>query len=459
MSTFAVDVDTASYDIFRRDVNNGHLPEPSSVRVEEFVNFFAYDYPAPEAGADEPFSISLAAGPGLFTEHETTTLRVGIQGEVPPEFEKKPANLVFLVDVSGSMQSAVKLPLVQQVLSHTVDILEPQDTVALVTYASGTQVVLEPTPASDAETILGAIDGLKAGGSTNGAGGIQLAYEQARDGFLEGGINHVILCTDGDFNVGVSSTQGLVALIEEERKGGVTLTALGFGERNNDSMMELVSNAGNGVYGVIANEDQATEYVENRLLHNLTFIAKDVKIQVEFNPEYVSAYRLLGYENRAIADQDFRNDQVDAGEIGAGHRVTALYELVLVGGEVPSGEGLAEYETGATFSGESEAGPEDLVLVKVRYKDVDAGADDPAYEVRRALVPDDVATDLKDLDEDFQWAGAVAAFAESLRGSPFVSSSDLDAAEALITEQAARDTERREFATLFSVAREMSSGN
>ncbi len=451
LSTFAVDVDTASYDIFRRDVMNGYLPSPATVRLEEFVNYFDYDYPAPEPDAEQPFSISLAAAPSLF-DGETTLLRVGIQGEKAPEFEKKPANLVFLVDVSGSMQSPEKLPLVQSVLTQALSVLGPDDTVSVVTYASGTGVALAPTPVSDKETIENLIAGLSAGGSTNGAGGIQLAYEQARDAFIEGGINHVVLCTDGDFNVGVSDTNGLIELIEEERRSGVTFTALGFGANNNDAMMEAVSNAGNGMYGVIANEDQATDYVHDRLLHNLTLIAKDVKIQVEFNAELVTAYRLLGYENRAIADNDFRNDVVDAGEIGAEHRVTAVYELVLTGQEVPSFEGAPAPETGDVYTGDVEVSADDLVMVKVRYKDVDATEEDEAYEVNVSLAPEDVAEEVSDLDDDFQWTAAVAAFSEVLKGSPYASADVLPAVKQIVASQADRDADRREFNTLLDVA-------
>lgn len=450
LSTFAVDVDTASYDIFRRDILAGYLPSPQTVRLEEFVNYFDYDYPAPEPNAPEPFSISLAAAPGLFGE--TTLLRVGIQGERAPEFEKKPANLVFLIDVSGSMASAEKLPLVQGVLTQTLNILEPNDTVSIVTYASGTGVALTPTPASERATIESVITNLTAGGSTNGAGGIQLAYEQAEGAFIDGGINHIVLCTDGDFNVGVSSTEGLIDLIEEKRKSGVTFTALGFGYQNNDAMMEAVSNAGNGMYGVIANLDQATEYVHQRLLNNMTLIAKDVKIQVEFNPQWVTAYRLLGYENRAIADNEFRNDRVDAGEIGAEHRVTAVYELVLVGQDVPNPKNAPAPESGTVYAGEVEVAEEDLVLVKVRYKDVDATEKDPAYEVNTSLAATEVAESATDLDADFQWTVAVAAFSEILKGSPYASRDALPDIAEIVAAQASRDAARGEFKELFKTA-------
>ncbi len=457
LSTFAADVDTASYDIFRRDVEWGYLPDPATVRLEEFINYFDYDYPEPAEDSEHPFAIDLAAAPTLL-ENGTTLLRVGIQGAPPPEFEKKPANLVFLIDTSGSMQSAEKLPLVQRVLTRTLGELDPEDTVSIVTYAGGTGVALEPTPVSDSATISGVINSLSASGSTAGASGIQLAYDQASSAYLEGGINHVILCTDGDFNVGVSSTDGLVALIEDERRSGITFTALGFGGNNNDAMMEAISNAGNGIYGVISSQDQADRYVEERLLDNLTFIAKDMKIQVEFNSELVLAYRLLGYENRAIADQDFRDDKVDAGEIGAGHRVTALYELVLADGTVPEVDGAPPMQTGDAYDGEVEVDAADLVLVKVRYKDVDASALDEAYETSSSLAPEDVAASHRDLDEDFQWAVAIATFAELLKASPYANDSSLGSIRVIAEEQASRDEDRTEFLTLFNLAESMMSG-
>ena len=324
LSTFAADVDTASYDIFRRILAEGALPSADWVRLEEFVNYFEYGYPAPAHDAEVPFSISLAAAPNLL-DRDTVVLHVGIQGKAAPPFEKRPANLVFLVDVSGSMGGADKLPLVRELLRLTLDELDPTDTISIVTYASDTGVRLSPTPVSDRATIEDVIYDLTAGGSTAGGAGINLAYEQAEAAFLEGGINHVLLCTDGDFNVGISNTADLVALIEEKRETGITFTALGFGLDNlNDGMMEAITNAGNGVYGVITDSDQAARYVHERLLQGMTYIAKDMKLQIEFNPNEVYAYRLLGYENRAIADELFRDDTVDAGEVGAGHRVTAL---------------------------------------------------------------------------------------------------------------------------------------
>ncbi len=456
LSTFGADVDTASYDIFRQTVGGGSLPNPDSVRLEEYVNYFAYDYPAPAIDAEHPFSISLAAAPSIF-EYDTRILRIGIQGALPPPEAKKPANLVFLVDTSGSMQSDDKLPLVQRVLSGAVDILDPTDTISIVTYAGSTEVRLEPTPAADADTIKAVINSLTSGGSTAGAAGIDLAYEQAQAGFINGGINHVILCTDGDFNVGPYSTEELLALITEKRTSGVTLTTLGFGIGNlNDVMMEAVSDAGNGIYSVIATQTQADDYVQNRLLSTLVHIAKDMKIQAEFNPTQVYAYRLLGYEDRAIADNDFRNDIVDAGEVGAGHRVTALYELVLTGHELPQVTGAPAAEDGAAYDGVTEVAADDLVLVKVRYKRPGAVETDTALEVQSSLAPSDVADSWVDLDADFQWALAIASFAEILKESPYAAPDRLPQIESIIQRPAhAEKSDRSEFIGLFARAQEL----
>jgi Ca-activated chloride channel family protein len=448
-STFAADVDTASYDLFRRDVNLGLHPEPASVRLEDYVNNFAYDYPAPAADAEDPFAISLAAAPHPVRDG-ITLLRVGIQARLRTDTTKKPANLVFLVDTSGSMQSAEKLPIVQRVMSQALGVLEPTDSVSIVTYASGTGVALAPTKVQNAETIQSAIDQLHAAGSTNGAGGIQLAYEKAFEAFIEGGINHIILCTDGDFNVGLSSDDELVKLIEEKRQTGITLTALGFGIGNlNDSMMEKVSNAGNGIYSVLSSKVQADMYVEDRLLATMEHVAKDVKLQVELNPKYVLAYRLLGYEDRAIADEDFRVDTVDAGEIGAGHRVTALYELVMADGTLPKVSGAPDAVDGKAVDGEREIDAKDLVLVKVRYKQPGASATDAAIEIKETLEPAAVAEDVSD-DVDLEWAVAMAMLAEVVKGSPYSAPSDLNAIATTVSAQASRDAYRTELADLFT---------
>ena len=452
-STFAVDVDTASYDIFRRDVAQyDALPQADSVRLEEFVNYFAYDYLAPAADAATPFDVSLEAAASP-VQPGATLLRVGIRGKNAPERPDQPANLVFLVDVSGSMSSSNKLPLVKTVLQETLTVLRPSDTVALVTYAGSTGVRLPPTPVSQIATIAAAIAGLGAGGGTAGAAGLTLAYEQAELGFVQGGLNHILLCSDGDFNVGPSSDTALVALVTEKRKTGITLTVLGFGAGNlNDSMMEKVSNAGNGIYGVIASEDQAIDYVNDRLLSTLYLIAKDVKIQVVFNPETVHAYRLLGYENRAIADDLFKDDTVDAGEIGSGHTVTALYEVVLTGGAIPAAEGAPAAEDGSAFDGVLDLQPEDLVRVHVRWKAVDATEADPASQVSRALQPWAVLADASEASADFRWAAGIAALAEVLKSSPYAHPGDLPAVRAMLGDAAGTDPDRIELLGLMDKA-------
>ena len=384
----------------------------------------------------------------------TQTVRVGLQGKETAPFEKKPANVVFLVDVSGSMAAENKLPVAKHLLSSAVDQLEPSDTISIVTYAGETEVALEPTQVEDADAIREVIDGLQAGGGTAGASGIQLAYAQAEAAFIEGGINHVVMCTDGDFNVGISSTEALIALITEKRRSGVTLTALGFGlDELNDEMMERVSNAGNGIYSVITDRGFAEDYAGEKLLSTLEIIAKDVKLQVEWNPELVSAYRLIGYETRAIADVDFRDDVVDAGEIGSGHSVTALYEVVLAGGDVPSAAGAPEALDGERVAGRREIAPSELVRVKVRYKAPLATESDPAAEVTASLPPSAVRESFEAASDDARFAMAVAAFAEVLKESPFVSAGLLDTIEDELSLQAARDTARDELLTLFKTVR------
>lgn len=418
LSTFAADVDTASYDIFVRDIEAGILPQPESVRLEEYVNSFRYDYEAPAADAAHPFRLHLDAAPSILGQ--TTVLRVGLQAKVPPAEEKRPTNLVFLVDISGSMSSATKLPLVKQVLLETLDLLDPNDTVSIVTYAGATGVALAPTPISERTQIENVIASFNSGGSTAGAAGIDLAYQQAESAFLEGGVNHVLLCTDGDFNVGPSSTAALVDLIEVKRESGVTLTVLGFGVGNlNDAMMELISNKGNGIYGVISSAETASRYVEERMLSSFNLIAKDLKLQIEFNPDHVTAYRLLGYENRSIADDDFREDSIDAGEVGAGHQVTALYELILSGQEIPSSELAPEVEDGKPYQGPREVSASDLAMVKIRYKEPNASSGDDAMEVSTSLAPESVASSLEDAHPDLLWAVSIAAFAEVLKNSPY----------------------------------------
>ena len=454
LSTFAVDVDTASYDIFRRDVNLGSLPQPASVRLEEYVNDFSYDYPAPTAADATPFTISLGATAGVFNR-STALLRVGIRAFEPPPAEKRPTNLVFLVDVSGSMQSPDKLPLVQRILRDTLEILAPTDTVSVVSYAGDTQVRLEPTPVSNSAAIIKVIDGLNAAGSTAGAAGLTLAYQQARAGYIEGGINHILLCTDGDFNVGPATTDELLALVKQQRDSGVTLTALGFGVGNlNDAMMEAVSDAGNGVYGMISSQTQADEYASKRMLSTLVHVANNMKVQVSFNPARVAAYRLLGYEDRAVADSDFRNDKVDGGEVGAGHRVTALYELVLAGTAIPDPDGAPAVLQGPPItSTPSDVAADDVVRVSVRYQAIGDPVDAAAHEVGVGLPAAALGANLAAADADLRWAAAMAAFSEILKHSPFADRATLPVIESIATEQAGRDADRAEFAQLFAKAK------
>jgi Ca-activated chloride channel family protein len=451
LSTFAADVDTASYDIFTSSVSTGSLPPAATVRLEEFVNYFHYDYQPPAADAAQPFSISLAAAPAL--DPSTLLFRVGIQGRMPT-LEKRPANLVFLVDTSGSMAAQNKLPLVQYTLTKALTVLDATDEISIVTYAGSTKVELAPTPVAQAGTIKAVINGLNTNGGTNGSSGIKLAYQQARAGYIEGGVNHVLLCTDGDFNLGLTANEDLVELITQERESGVTLTALGYGAASNDEMMEKVSNAGNGTYSVVYSQESADSYVEGRLLGNLEYIAKDMKLQVEFNPAKVYAYRLLGYEDREIADGDFRNDVVDAGEVGAGHRVTALYQLVLAGGAIPLSSTAPAPEDGALYSGPTEVGAEDYALVKVRYKAPDAGTTDEASEVNQTLGATGVADSWSALDADFQWAYAVASFAEILKDSPYATKSAINTIGNIIG-QPVHDgvAEREQFRTSFAKAK------
>ncbi len=412
LSTFAADVDSASYDIFRQLALAGSKPQPEQVRLEEYLNSFDYAYDFPSETERFRVAMELHTSP-LYSG--TPMLRIGLQAPKAEEFIKRPANLVFVVDVSGSMATERKLPLVKEMLKRAISALDPSDKISIVTYAGQAGVRLEPTPVAQREMIEEALDELEAGGGTAGASGLELAYEQAESAFISGGINHVVICTDGDFNIGPSSTDEMVELIVRKRESGITLTVAGFGAGLNDAMMEAISNKGNGTYAVIYNEERAQSYVQEDMLATLQHIAKDVKIQVEFNPELILAYRRLGYDNRQLVDEDFRNDVIDAGEIGAGHQVTALYQLVTGDTEVPSPQGAPD-----PVDGDSAPAPDfeenELVRVRVRYKEPDAGATDEATEITATLVAaesEEVATD------DFRWTVGVAALAERLAGVPF----------------------------------------
>ena len=448
-STFGADVDTASYDIFVRDVERGQLPNPASVRVEEWINSFDYEYETPELTDAQPFALDMELTENPFGK-DIARLRIGMQAKPREAVQKIPANLVFLVDTSGSMSSAEKLPLVQRMLRQALSQLDPNDKVSIVTYAGGTGVALPSTPASDTATILAAIDEFSSGGGTNGEAGINLAYAQAEAGRIQNGFNHVVICTDGDFNVGASSDKALLDLIRSKRDTGVTLTALGFGFGNlNDSMMEKVSNAGNGIYSVVASEEHADRYANEKLLDTAQHIAKDVKLQVEFNPTFVKAYRLIGYENRAIADDRFRDDAEDGGEIGAGHRVTALYDVVLADQTIPDSADAPPVVDGVSVDGLREIAESDLVQVRVRWKRVSATDADPASEVAVSLTDVDLVAAAETSDTTL-WASAIASYAEIIKQSPYSDPSTLAAIESIVESQKMLDTERAEFADLLS---------
>ncbi|WP_210642259.1 VWA domain-containing protein [Pseudomonas sp. Tri1] len=402
VSTFSVDVDTGSYANVRRFLNQGSLPPEGAVRLEEMVNYFPYHYALPTDGS--PFGVTTEVAPTPWNPH-TRLLRVGIKASDRAVADLAPANLVFLVDVSGSMDRREGLPLVKSTLKLLVDQLRDQDRVSLVVYAGESRVVLKPTSGRDKVKIRNAIDQLDAGGSTAGASGIELAYQMARESFIDKGINRILLATDGDFNVGVSDFDSLKQMAVDQRKSGVSLTTLGFGVDNyNEHLMEQLADAGDGNYAYIDNLLEARKVLVDQLSSTLAVVARDVKLQVEFNPAQVSEYRLLGYENRALKREDFNNDKVDAGEIGAGHTVTALYEIV------PKGEqGWLEplrYANTPKLDGKSG----ELAMLRVRYKPAEGGSS------RLIEHPIDSAPNDAKASDDLRFSAAVAAFAQQLKG-------------------------------------------
>jgi Ca-activated chloride channel family protein len=408
-STFSIDVDAASYSNVRRFLRQGTLPPADAVRIEELVNYFTYDYPDPEG--DDPFSITteVAACPW---NGEHKLVHIGLQGKRVPLEELPPNNLVFLLDVSGSMQPPNKLPLLKRAFRLLAEKLRPEDRVAIVVYASATGLVLPSTAGDNKEEILEAIDHLEAGGSTAGGAGIKLAYKVAEENFIKDGNNRVILATDGDFNTGVSSDAEMVRLIEEKRENGVFITALGFGYGNlKDSKLEKIADHGNGHYAYIDDIAEARKVLVNELGATLYTIAKDVKIQVEFNPAKVASYRLIGYENRMLKKEDFDNDKKDAGEIGAGHSVTALYEIVPARKrEVARKDHKTKY---MTVSVDPQAFETDEILtVRFRYKAPD---EDESRLITQTLAGR--AGSLEDASEDFRFAAAVAQWGMLLRSS------------------------------------------
>jgi Ca-activated chloride channel homolog len=441
VSTFSIDVDTGSYANVRRMLNAGTMPPAGAVRTEEMLNYFRYDYPLPR-DRSRPFSITADMTTTPWNS-ETRLLRVGLRGYDLPREGRPAANLVFLVDVSGSMSSIDKLPLVQCSLALLADRLGPRDRVAIVVYAGAAGIVLEPTSSRDA--IVESLKNLQAGGSTAGAQGIQLAYNVARRSMIDGGINRVILATDGDFNVGVTNNEALVNLVEREREAGITLTTLGFGTGNyNEAMMEQIADHGNGNYAYIDSPREAQKVLEEELASTLFTIAHDVKIQVEFNPAYVSEYRLIGYENRALREEDFDNDAVDAGEIGAGHQVTALYEIVPVGnrGWLPARRYDANQRRGVgDDSGE-------LAFLRLRYKL-------PGQQESRLIeqpVNAGLVARARPPAGDSAFIAAVAGYGQLLRGDTNLGRFTFADARALAERNAGGSYWRREFVRLTELA-------
>jgi Ca-activated chloride channel family protein len=403
-STFSVDVDAGSYTSARKSLRSGYLPSQSAVRVEEFVNYFPYEYAPP---SDGPFAVHVEGAPAPWSA-DTQLVRIGLQGKKVAADQRSATHLTFLVDVSGSMNADDKLPLVQKSLKMLVSELRDGDTVALVVYAGKSGVVLEPTPVSDAGTITKAIDRLTAGGSTAMGEGIQLAYALAEQSYEQGAVNRVIIASDGDANVGVTDTAALSKLIEGYADKGITLTTLGFGTGNyRDSRMEQLANDGDGNYYYVDTDAEARRVLVDRMTSTLEVIARDVKIQVDWNAGAVKRYRLLGYENRAIADRDFTNDKVDAGEIGAGHQVTAIYEVELQ--DQPVG---------------------DLFVLKLRSKA--PGPEAPSVEQKWRFGRAALRSSLSETTADFRVALAAATFAERLRGSEYAPGFGYDDISALL---------------------------
>lgn len=457
LSTFSIDVDTASYSNIRRFLQLGQLPPVDSVRIEEMINYFSYDDPEPSGG--DPFSVNteVAACPWNAVHR---IVRIGLKGKTVAESERPPANLVFLIDVSGSMNDPRKLPLVKQSLKLLTQRLGHSDHIGIVVYAGAAGLVLPSTSAANRSQILAAIDSLQPGGSTNGAMGIRLAYDIAKQHFASNQINRVVLCTDGDFNVGITSQRQLQELIEREARSGIYLTVLGFGMGNlKDSTMEMLADRGNGNYGYVDSLLEARKLLVEQMSGTLMTIAKDVKIQVEFNPANVESYRLIGYENRQLAHRDFNDDTKDAGEIGAGHSVTALYEISLVDSTSnKAGVDPLRY-AGATESDppavkdESNARSDELLFVKLRYKSPEG------TESRLIQVPvTDNGQAFAAASSNLRFAAAVAQLGMLLRHSEYAANTTFDDIISTASSALGRDPggHRTEFIRLAKLAQDLS---
>ncbi|MEP0986318.1 von Willebrand factor type A domain-containing protein [Ekhidna sp.] len=450
LSTFSIDVDAASYSNVRRFINNGQLPQKDVVRIEEMINYFNYEYENPKG--DDPFSINTEVAEAPWNEKHMIA-QIGLQGK-KIELENLPAsNIVFLLDVSGSMSAPNKLPLLKSAFKLLVNELRPQDKVSIVVYAGAAGVVLEPTDGNDKKKIMDALDQLQAGGSTAGGAGIQLAYKIAKEQYVVGGNNRVVLATDGDFNVGASSNASMERLIEEKRNEGVFLTVLGFGMGNyKDSKMEILADKGNGNYAYIDTMKEAKKVLVNEFGGTMFTIAKDVKIQVELNPTVVQAYRLIGYENRMLNAEDFNDDKKDAGELGSGHTVTALYEIIPVGvkSEFVKDIDPLKYQTNdQKIVGSNK----ELLTVKFRYKEPDG--------TKSKLITKVIENEIRRSSDNLDWSMAVAGFGMLLRDSEY--KGDLQYADVLQMAKSSKGTDefgyRSEFIELVGLVKSMSPNN
>ena len=419
LSTFSIDVDKAGYSNIRRMINHGQKIPKDAVKIEEMINYFQYDYPQPKNG--HPFSITTEIAESPWNEH-SKLVRIGLKGEEIPVENAPPSNLVFLIDVSGSMRSPHKLPLLKNAFEVLVGKLRKKDKVSIVVYAGAAGEVLEPTSGTDKEKIMDALGKLQAGGSTAGGEGIQLAYKIAEENFIKNGNNRVILATDGDFNVGASSDRSMEELITEKRKSGVFLTCLGFGMGNyQDSKMETLANKGNGNHYYMDSMQEAQRVLGTEFFGTIYTIAKDVKIQVEFNPEKVQAYRLIGYENRLLNDEDFEDDTKDAGELGSGHTVTAFYEIIPTGVKSDYLKDIPDLKYTQT---KSTGNSDEVLTVKFRYKTPSSSAGGPGGNKSKLItkILKDSNKPIEKASTDFKFAAAVALFGMQLRDSEFISS-------------------------------------
>lgn len=411
VSTFSIDVDTASYSNVRRMLNQGRLPPRDAVRIEELVNYFRYDYPLPQT-REQPFSTSVTVAPSPWAEGRQL-VHIGLQGYNIVPRERPPLNLVMLLDVSGSMGEPNKLPLVQQSFRMLIEQLNARDRVSIVVYAGAAGAVLEPTPGSEHARILAALDNLNAGGSTAGGEGLRLAYSLAEQNFNRNAVNRVIIATDGDFNVGINDPQQLQDFVSRKRETGIYLSVFGFGGGNyNDALMQRLAQNGNGVATYIDTLNEARRVLRDEMASNMFSIANDVKIQVEFNPARVAEYRLIGYETRMLRREDFNNDQVDAGEIGAGHSVTAIYEIVPVGGNTFNDE--LRYQPDAR---PAPGAASELAFLRIRYK---LPGQDTSRLIERPITNSDAVANIAQANESARWATAVAGYGQLLRGDPYL---------------------------------------